>query len=151
MWGYPKTQNRKKTEAGNLLHAFSYRGQISYTPSVERKVGWITCTTLPFCSKTRVLFQLRHDHVRKDTRLSMYILCSGKPGNKAMFVTRYSLWELHTQILSWDRLDTLLWVVCHEGMAHSRAIGPLADCCTHGKIPSSEVDNSWQMDVYELI
>ena len=42
---------------------------ISYTPSVEREVCWITHKMLPFCSDLK-LFWLHHDHVRKDTRLS---------------------------------------------------------------------------------
>ena len=34
------------------------------TLSIEHIVGWTTWKTLPFCSKTLVLFRLHYDHVR---------------------------------------------------------------------------------------
>ena len=46
----PRTGERAKV-SGHLLHVYSYRGRISYTPNVEHKVGWIMHKMLPFCSK----------------------------------------------------------------------------------------------------
>ena len=39
--------------------------RISYTPSIEHIVDWMMLKTLAFCSKTLLLFRLRHDHVIK--------------------------------------------------------------------------------------
>ena len=60
-------EKERKYIAANLLHVSSYQDWISYTPSIERIVGWTMHKMLPFC------FSPINAYVEKDTKLSMHV------------------------------------------------------------------------------
>ena len=103
------TTGRAKV-VGNLLHISSCQGRISYTPSIERIVGWTMCKIFPKYLFYKLWSYFDHVMVTWEA-LPAYTFSRsrvGKPGNETMCM-------LHSSTVGYTLISVsgwVYWILC---------------------------------------